>query len=356
MKQLMGKLKEVGMVLGNVKKIEKLNLKDEDLVLDDVKADEKLPEPRNLALVSEPELGADSISLYLSECRQTPLLTAEEERTLGSQVESEKYVSKLEEESIAEQSNQPVAIDIMLKLLKQFTKERVLFDALCRYLKLSNDMTIAEKALYSGVRRSIDDQIDTKLYGALSQESGLSEDETVNCIIKLSLSSRLIPWYLLGGAEKLHSLAEFEKKLHTLVFGDTLKKRSSEISRHFEKVKEIASQAADHLVQANLRLVVSVARKYTARGLSLQDLIQEGNIGLMRAVYKFDHRKGYKFSTYATWWIRQAITRAIAEQSRTVRLPVHMVEATRALSKARQRLWREHGREQIGHAVESYLR
>ena len=89
----------------------------------------------------------------------------------------------------------------------------------------------------------------------------------------------------------------------------------------------------------------AVARKYTARGMSLQDLIQEGNIGLMRAVYKFDHRRGYKFSTYATWWIRQAITRAIAEQSRTVRLPVHMVEATRALSKARQRLWREYGRE-----------
>ena len=116
-----------------------------------------------------------------------------------------------------------------------------------------------------------------------------------------------------------------------------------DINRRMSLGEAKARRAKKEMVEANLRLVISIAKKYTNRGLQFLDLIQEGNIGLMKAVDKFEYRRGYKFSTYATWWIRQAITRSIADQARTIRIPVHMIETINKLNRVRARSSRKRG-------------
>jgi RNA polymerase primary sigma factor len=173
-----------------------------------------------------------------------------------------------------------------------------------------------------------------KCFSKLSDDT---EDDSIIKPLKLTKSELII---LKTKAEDAQDLIS-QYKQRTNMTPRQLKGALKKVEANLEKAKSAKSE----LIKANLRLVVSIAKKYTNRGLQFLDLIQEGNIGLMKAVDKFEYQRGYKFSTYATWWIRQAITRAIADQARTIRIPVHMIETINKLIRTSRYLVQEHGRE-----------
>ncbi|WP_127793384.1 RNA polymerase sigma factor [Agromyces sp. LHK192] len=189
------------------------------------------------------------------------------------------------------------------------------------------------------VLRAVDDEDEVPVYSAAI--TGATADPVkdylkqigkvalLNAAEEVELAMRIEAG--LFAEEKLSHMAEAEKR--------------TQLGRELQWVAKDGQRAKSHLLGANLRLVVSLAKRYTGRGMQFLDLIQEGNLGLIRAVEKFDYTKGFKFSTYATWWIRQAITRAMADQARTIRIPVHMVEVINKLARVQRQMLQDLGRE-----------
>ena len=299
--------------------------------------------------LAETDITDDPVRMYLREIGKVNLLNAQGEKDLARQVENGKVIKKFKLENAEIENPNTLMLKTFLKttgsninLLKELSS------------KLDSSLNITPKYFLTGQSKSFinaatksEDQEQT--IRSLSDSLNLDEDSIHEKIKDLSAASEIFPeWLFEHMFDDDDDLKILKKKTNKKNFNiGNFKDGELEklLNNHITILEMNAKQCSEHLVQANLRLVVSVAKKYIGRGMSLLDLIQEGNIGLIRAVEKFEFRKGYKFSTYATWWIRQAITRSIADQARTIRIPVHMVETINKLLRVSRKLVQEYGRE-----------
>ena len=334
------------------------------------------------------DLSDDPVRVYLNEISELDLLTSHQEQLLGRRLEQIKYLKEINNSSeccknfrfnqfcfcsdnlieILFQLNQRLKnnIDLIksLLLLEGYSPDINFGD----FLKISEIKNLIDGIFNKDVEKNIEEK--NKKLLILSDSLDLSEEDLIDRIIDLSNTLSLIPLefnflYEKISLNKLSSLlVNNEKEMNDQIKGNNF----SEISMiiFYKKIIQncvIGEKSDDrdrlncekynlgyhntekHLSEANLRLVVNVAKNYMMRGLAMSDLLQEGNIGLMKAVDKFNYRKGYRFSTYATWWIRQSITRSLADQSRTIRVPVHMVEQMNKIRRITTKFIQEHSRE-----------
>jgi RNA polymerase primary sigma factor len=303
-------------------------------------------EGRPPAASGEYDVIDDSARMYLQELGRVPLLTVQEERGLSRKIELGRYIERLRDNQFRKYQKSLSSVDIVIHLISQLSRGYPIVRIIEERAGIDPSSDVVETTGNPEFRSAIDLVIDPSLIaaaaGAMDKDTAAAEEAIVN----LSINTQLLPRELLGIlARDRISWRKLKALLTNHRFLSQLDSHSSGCKAYFEKVRTEAEASEKHLTEANLRLVVSIAKKHIAHGTAFLDLIQEGNIGLLRAVDKFQYRRGYKFSTYATWWIRQGITRSIADQSRTIRIPVHMVESMNRLLRTTRQLVQELGRE-----------